>query len=107
MSRTHKVPSILPGILSHASAEFRLSCAKLPGICHAFYPLTLQYGFAPEQRGFGLSTGRDQQPASGTPSAGAKHRLTINLWQAELTGESFGRPARVSIRLNDIPQAAP
>jgi hypothetical protein len=69
--------------------------------------LTLQYGLASEPRGFGLSTDRYEQAASGTPSAGAKHRLTINLWQAEVKGESFGRPARVSIQLKDIPQAAP
>lgn len=70
--------------------------------------LTLNYGLASEQRGFGLSTDRDQKPASSDqPPANARHRLTIGLWQAEVKGGSFGRPARVSIQLSDIPQSAP
>ncbi|MBL9131000.1 MAG: caspase family protein [Verrucomicrobiaceae bacterium] len=70
--------------------------------------LTLNYGLASDQRGFRTSADRDQKPASnGPPPPNAKHRLTLGLWQAEMKGESFGRPASISIQFNDIPQFAP
>jgi hypothetical protein len=68
--------------------------------------LTLDYGYASEQRGFGLSTDLDT-PASSKQSstADARHSLSINLWHAEIKGEDFGRVTRATIQLNDIPSA--
>lgn len=68
--------------------------------------LTLDFGLASEQRGFGLSTDRDS-PASSkqSPAAEASHSLSINLWHAEIKGEDFGRVTRSAIQLSDIPQA--
>lgn len=67
--------------------------------------LTLDYGYASEQRGFGGSTDRDTAAASKPSSAGAAlHSLSINLWHAEIKGRGFGGVTRVSVLLNDIPQ---
>lgn len=65
--------------------------------------ITLDYGLASKQRGFGLSTDRDMQASNSSPATNAKHGLNINLLHAELQGEAFGRVTRVSIQLNNIP----
>lgn len=68
--------------------------------------LTLDYGLVSDQRGFGLSTDRDTPATSKqSPAVDARHSLSINLWHAEIKGEDFGRVTRVSVLLNDIPQA--
>ncbi|MFO1481769.1 MAG: caspase family protein [Verrucomicrobiaceae bacterium] len=69
--------------------------------------LRLMYGLPSQVRGFGLSTDRNQKASSNNASpAHGRDYLIINLWQAEVKGDTFGPPARISIRLDDVKKAS-